>query len=127
MNINNILQRSVIAAAAMVITNSVVARSDQERITVMNPVVESKLAERLPLAPRLDTLEGKTLYMVDINWGGPDAGYGVFKQIEAWLAVNMPSVKVEIRRLRGSYMMEDPALYKEIADKGDAALIGISG
>ena len=111
----------------MVITNSVVARSDQERITVMNPVVESKLAERLPLAPRLDTLEGKTLYMVDINWGGPDAGYGVFKQIEAWLAVNMPSVKVEIRRLRGSYMMEDPALYKEIADKGDAALIGISG
>jgi hypothetical protein len=127
LNINNFLKRSIIATASLVITNTVAAKTDQELITVMNPVVESKLAERLPLAPRLDTLEGKTLYMVDINWGGPDAGYGVFKQIEVWLAQKMPSVKVEIRRLRGSYMMDDPALYREVADKGDAALIGISG
>jgi len=96
-------------------------------ITIMNPVVESKMAERAPLSARLDTLEGKTLYMVDINWGGPEAGYSVFEQIEIWLAGNMPTVKTEIRRLRGSYMSDDPELWQEIVDKGDAALVGISG
>jgi hypothetical protein len=96
-------------------------------ITVLNPAVESKMADRLPLSPRLDTLDGKTLYMVDINWGGPDAAYSVFEEIAAWFSQNMPSVKTVIKRKYGSYSNDDPALWKEIAKNGDAAMIGISG
>ena len=96
-------------------------------ITVLNPAIESKMAERLPLSPRLDTLEGKTLYMVDINWGGPEAAYSVFEEIQSWLAQNMPSVKTVLRRKAGSYTTDDPALWKEIVKNGNAALIGISG
>ena len=96
-------------------------------ITVLNPAIESKMVDRLPLSPRLDTLAGKTLYMVDINWGGPEAAYSVFEEIAAWFAQNMPSVKTVIKRKTGMYSQDDPALWKEIAQNGNAALIGISG
>jgi hypothetical protein len=100
---------------------------DSERITVMNPAITSTMVDRVPLTTRLDSLEGKTLYMVDIGWGGPDAAYSVFEEVEAWLSKNMPSVKTVIKRKRGPYSADDAELWKEIKEKGDAALIGISG
>jgi hypothetical protein len=96
-------------------------------ITVMNPAIESKMVDRIPLSPRLDTLEGKTLYLVDINWGGPEAAYSVFEEMQAWFAQNMPSVKVIIKRKAGSYTTDDKPLWAEIKKNGNAALIGISG
>lgn len=115
------------AFVALACSAAQAAQTDGSLITVMNPVVESKLADRLPLSPRLDTLKGKTLYMVDINWGGPQAAYSVFQQMEVWLSTNIPSVKVVIVRKNGPYMTDDPALWQEIADQGDAAIVGISG
>ena len=96
-------------------------------ITVLNPAIASKMAERIPLAPRLDTVDGKTIYMIDINWGGPEAAYSVFEEMQAWFAANKPSVKTVIRRIKGSYMSDDPELWKEVAAKGNAAIVGISG
>jgi hypothetical protein len=96
-------------------------------ITVMNPAIESKMVDRIPLSPRLDTLEGKTIYLVDINWGGPDAAYSVFEEMQAWFAQNMPSVKIVIKRKAGSYTTDDKPLWAEIKKNANAALIGISG
>ena len=103
--------------------------SDSTRlITVLNPAVANKMAPRLPLAPRLDSLDGKTLYMADINWGGPEAAYSVFEQMQSWFKEHMPSVKVVIRRKKGSYMVPDESTWKEVKDGGgDAAIVGISG
>lgn len=101
--------------------------ADQSLITIMNPAIASEMVDREPLGPRLDTLDGKTIYMVDINWGGPDAAYSVFEEITAWFAQNMPAVKTVIKRKAGMYSTDDPALWKEIAANGDAAIIGISG
>ena len=36
-------------------------------ITVLNPAITSKMIERVPLAPRSGTLEGKTIYLVDLS------------------------------------------------------------
>ena len=96
-------------------------------ITVMNPAIENKMVDRIPLSPRLDTLDGKTLYLVDINWGGPDAAYSVFEEMKDWFDKNKPKVNIIIKRKAGMYTADDPALWKEIAEKGNAALIGISG
>lgn len=96
-------------------------------ITVLNPVITGKKADRVPLAPRLDTLEGKTIYMVDINWGGPDAANSVFEQIQAWLASHLPGVETIIRKKKGWYEDDDPDLWKEIQEGGHAAIVGISG
>ncbi|MBP1625046.1 MAG: Thiol-disulfide oxidoreductase protein [Acidobacteria bacterium] len=97
------------------------------KITVMNPIITSKMVDRTPLSPRLQTLEGKTLYLVDISWGGPEAAYSVFEEIQSWFAQNMPSTKIIIKRKTGMYTQDDPRLWKEIAANGNAALIGISG
>jgi len=101
---------------------------DEQLITVLNPAISSSFVERVPLAPRTNnTLEGKTIYLVDLQWGGPKAAYSVFEEMEAWFSKNMPSVKVEVRRSKGGWMGDDPDLRKEIVAKAGMAVIGIGG
>jgi hypothetical protein len=99
-----------------------------ELLTVLNPAVADKMADRVPLAPRLDALDGKTIYMVDINWGGPEAALNIFEEMQIWFARNMPGVKTVVRMKKGGYEMDDPELWKEIGKGGgDAAILGVSG
>jgi hypothetical protein len=103
------------------------ADSTDKLITVLNPAVTEKLAERVPLAPRLATLEGKTIYLVDMNY----EGFGrtaVLYEMQAWFAKNMPGVKTIIKLKSGSYVADDPALWKEIAaNRGDGVILGVAG
>ena len=97
-------------------------------ITVLNPAISSKIVERAPLAPRVETLEGKTIYLVDLQWGGPEAAYSVYEEVQGWFSRNMPSVKVVIRRSNGGPFGDDAGLRKEIAEKKAAGVvIGIGG
>jgi hypothetical protein len=82
---------------------------------------------RVPLAPRnFKALDGKTIYLVDIGWGGPAAAFGVFEGIRDWFAGNMPLVKTVLARKKGNFGEDDPGLWAEIKSRGDACIIGIS-
>ena len=97
-------------------------------ITVLNPAITTKMAERVPLCPRLSTVEGKTIYLVDLQWGGPEAAYSVYEEIQGWFSRNMPSVKIVIKRSSGGPFGDDAGLRKEIlAKKVDGVMIGIGG
>ena len=101
--------------------------SDDKLITVMNPAVREILAPRVDLTPRLKTLEGKTLYLVDMNYEGI-SGTPVMGEIQAWFTKNMPAVKTVLRIKKGSYIADDPELWKEIADKkADGVIMGVAG
>jgi hypothetical protein len=123
------LTRKICSAILIILLIAVcsTAYSSENKIRVLNPTPPNRMVDRVPLTPRLDSLEGKTIFLVDIGWGGPNAAPSIYKEMKAWFAQNMPSVKVEIRTIKGSYMMDQPELWKEIKEKGDAAMVGISG
>ena len=103
------------------------AVSKDKLITVLNPAVTEKLAVRVPLAPRLDTLENKKIYIVDMNYEGM-GGTPVLGELKAWFAKEMPGVKIILKLKRGSYIEDDPALWKEIAaNKGSGVILGVAG
>ena len=97
-------------------------------ITVLNPAISTKFIERVPLCPRLSTLENKTLYLIDMQWGGPEAAHSVFEEMQSWFSRNMPSVKIVIKRMGSGPFGDDPGLRKEIVDKKvDGVITGIAG
>ncbi len=101
--------------------------SKNNLISVLNPAVSDKFAARVPLAPRLDTLEGKTIYIVDTNYEGMGR-LPVLEEMQAWFAMNMPSVKTVLKLKSGNYVADDPALWKEIAaNKANGVIIGVAG
>ncbi|TAJ95139.1 MAG: hypothetical protein EPO31_01830 [Gammaproteobacteria bacterium] len=97
-----------------------------EKITVMNPAITTKIAQRLPMtAPRLDTLEGKTIYLIDNQWGGPEGAYQLLEEMQNWFAENSPGIKTVLRRTKGNMFTDDPELWQEISERGDAAIVGV--
>jgi hypothetical protein len=93
----------------------------------MNPAVAEKLAARVPLAPRLDTLNGKTIYLVDMNYEGMGLT-PVLEEMQSWFTRNMPGVKTVLKLKGGSYISDDPALWKEIAAaKANGVILGVAG
>ena len=99
----------------------------ESRITVLNPACSSTMVERVPLAPRaFSSLDDKTIFMVDIGWGGPTAGYDVFNVMQEWFEKNIPSAKTILVRKKGGFAEDDPELWQKIKAEGDAAILGIS-
>ena len=121
-HITNILPSLALLATAITVPVSAVAAG--QKIVVVNPGITSEMVERLPLSPRLDSIEGKTLYIVDNQWGGPQGAYVLFEEMEKWFHENQPTVKVVLRKTRDNMFGDDPALWKEIKEQGDAAIIG---
>ena len=76
-------------------------------------------------ARRLDSLEGKTVYLVDTGFGG---SYNFMLQLQKWFAEHMPSVTTIRKRKSGSVFVDDNnTLWEEIKEKGHAAVVGVAG
>ncbi len=117
----------ILSGIAPAQTSRNAAASQDKLITVLNPAITEKLAARVPLAPRLDTLEGRTIYIVDMNYEGM-VGTPVLGEMQAWFAKNMPGVKTILKLKGGSYISDDPALWKEIAaNKANGVILGVAG
>ena len=74
------------------------------------------------MAPRLDTLEGKTVYLVDTGFFG---GGALLEAMQAWFQENLPSVKTVFRKKAGPYAEDDLKLWAEIKADGNAAIMAI--
>jgi len=79
---------------------------------------------RRSLAPRPKSLDGKTVYLVDIGFGG---GYEFLQEMKAWLAQRMPAVKTVLTRKPGIMFLDAPDLWAEIKDQGHAVIFGVGG
>src|SRR5918999_6122581 len=93
-----------------------------QKITVLNPMGYPPKVTRKPLAPRLETLDGKPVYLVDCRFDDADI---FLKQVQAWFAEHMPRVKTVLKPISSVYTKDDPATWQEIKANGDAAIIGV--
>jgi len=99
----------------------------KKKIEVLNPACTNNAVARVPLAPRtFQSLEGKTVYLVDIGWGGPEAAYDVFQIVAERLKTRFPGITAKVVRKNGFFAADDPELWEEVREKGDAAILGIS-
>ena len=96
------------------------ADSGPVKLTTVNPKGIPPSIQLIPMAPRLDSLDGKTVYLVDTGFHGSDT---LLHQIELWFNRNMPSVTLIFRRKAGPYAQDDPPLWKEIKEKGNAVIM----
>jgi hypothetical protein len=93
-----------------------------EKITVLSPVGYPPKVKAKTLAPRLESLDGKTIYLVDCRF---DDSIELLKQVQAWFARHMPSVVTRIISLSATYQKDDPNTWAEIKANGHAAIIGV--
>ncbi len=108
-----------------------ISRSSKDRfsnlVTVLNPEIPNKVADRAPLIPRLDTVDGKTIWYVSENWGDAKSNAIFFEELQKWFAINHPTTKLVYKVKNGSFMVDDPGLLKELAENADAAILGVAG
>jgi hypothetical protein len=95
---------------------------DVERLTVMNPMGYPPRVSPKPMAPRLDSLDGKRVFLVDCRFDDSDL---LLKEVQAWFAEHMPSVRTEMVQLSNVYHHDDPELWATIKANGDAAIVGV--
>ena len=90
-------------------------------IKVMNPMGYPPRIEQLGMATRLDSLEEKTVYLVDCRF---DDGDILLQQMDAWFSENNPEVNAVFVRKSGVYTQDDPGLFAELKEKADAVILG---
>src|SRR5262249_28656299 len=94
----------------------------EEKITVLNPVGYPPKIVKKALAPRLENLVGKTIYLVDCRF---DDSVELLRQVQAWFSAHMASVATRIISLSATYQHDDPKTWEEIKANGDAAIVGV--
>lgn len=98
------------------------ASAESAKLTVLNPLGQPPAIARIPMAPRLDTLDGKTIYLVDIGFTDT---HQLFTEMQDLLKSRYPKTAFEVRMKAGVYYEDDPELWAEIKAKGDAMIIGV--
>ena len=98
------------------------ASTNEAKITVLSPMGTPPSYTLRPMAQRPSSLDGKTVYIVDDGFVGGD---NLLREFANWFATNMPKVKIVYKRKAGDFQSEDPRLWAEIKEKGDAMIMGM--
>jgi hypothetical protein len=94
------------------------------KITVFNPMGTPPPVTMIPQAPRLGTLDGKTIYFINTGFIGTDRLMAVMMD---WFKANYPKTNIVYKDSKGGAGLAELSkpLWTEIAEKGDAAIVGL--
>ncbi|HLB30508.1 MAG TPA: hypothetical protein VJN91_03175 [Gammaproteobacteria bacterium] len=92
------------------------------KLTVLNPLGQPPAIARIPMAPRLDTLDGKTIYIVDIGFTDT---HQLLTEMRDLLKSRYPKAAFEVRKKAGVYYEDDPQLWAEIKERGHGMIIAV--
>jgi hypothetical protein len=93
--------------------------------TVLDPRGQpTTMIQPLPLASRLDKIQDKTIYLIDVGFGG---GWEFLEEMVAWFSKNLPGVKTVLQHKKGIMFVDEPEMWAELKQKADAVIFGVGG
>jgi hypothetical protein len=95
---------------------------NQIKVEGLNPRGIPPAIQLVPMAPRLKTLDGKTIYLISDGFPGADH---FLDQIAIWFKKNMPSVTTVYRLKAGAFADDDPKLWAELKAKANGVIMAI--
>jgi hypothetical protein len=110
---------AVIVLAPLLLGQS---KAKEPQITVLNPMGQPPPIARVPMAPRFTTLEGKTIYIVDIGFTDT---HQLFTEMQKLLSEKYPNTTFIVKTKIGTYFEDDPKLWAEIKEKGGGMIMGV--
>lgn len=100
----------------------VFAATGEPVLTVLNPLGTPPPIKLKAMAPRLDTLKGKTIYVVNDGYPSSDV---LLKELKAVMEERYPDTEFVYRDKPGGFGREDETLWKEMEEKADAMIIAL--
>jgi hypothetical protein len=92
-----------------------------EKVIVLNPRGIPPIINLVPMAPRLDSLNGKTIYIVNVNFPFTEAFYDAAIKL---FREKFPRVNWVLKKKVGTTFDDDPALWEEVRREGHGAIVG---
>jgi hypothetical protein len=92
-----------------------------QRLTVHDPRGYPPKVSGKRLAPRLQSLDGKTVFLVDCLFDNSDL---FMDQLQHWFAEHLPAVRIKNIKPRESWV-DDPEMRTAVVKEGDAAILGV--
>jgi len=92
--------------------------------TMSSSAIWAKTAPKVAgkrLAPRLQSLDGKVVYLVDCLFDNSEA---FMNQLLDWFGEHLPAVNARIIKPRQSWV-DDPQMRKQVESEGHAAILGV--
>ena len=92
-----------------------------EKFTVHDPRGYPPKVTGKRLAPRLESLDGKIVYLVDCLFDNSEV---FMDELQQWFGEHMPAVETRIIKPRQSWV-DDPDMRDKVKADGDAAILGV--
>jgi len=88
------------------------------------PLISHDELVKLRMASRLESLDNKTIYLVDTGFAG---GKEFFEEMQKWFTENMPSVKIVVHPKPGNAFADSPEFWLLLKQKADGVVFGVGG
>ena len=92
-----------------------------DKQTVLDPRGYPPKVTGKRLAPRLESLDGKTVYLVDCLFDNSEV---FMNQLLDWFGEHLPAVNARIIKPKQSWV-DDPDMRAKVEADGDAAILGV--
>jgi hypothetical protein len=92
-----------------------------DKLTVHDPRGYAPKVSGKQLASRLQSLDGKVVFLVDCLFDNSDV---FMDQLQRWFAEHLPTVRIRSIKPRESWV-DDPEMRDAVVKEGDAAILGV--
>ncbi len=111
---------SVCILAIAIVLATAAFPAQEAKIVAINPRGAPPPIRLVPMAPRLDTLDGKTVYLIAASFAVP-----LMPELQKVLTERYPKTTWVLKNKPGSYFDDDPKLWAEAKEKSSAVIMGV--